>query len=324
MATQTERQKVILVGDGAVGSSYAYSMVNQGIAQEIGIVDIAKDKTKGDAIDLSDALAYTAPKTIYSAEYSDAKDADLVVITAGAPQKPGETRLDLVSKNLKILKSIVDPIVESGFDGLFLVAANPVDILTYATWKLSGFPKERVIGSGTSLDSARLRQRIGDMMNVNPQSVHAYMLGEHGDTEFVAWSHANVGGVKVTDWVKAQNDIEESRLTEIYEDVRDAAYKIINMKGATFYGIGASLARITKAIFNDENSVLPLSVFMEGQYGVNDIFIGAPAVIGRKGIKQIIEMPLDDEESQNMHASAKQLKEIVEKGFAETGIEGRQ
>lgn len=186
--TDKDHQKVILVGDGAVGSSYAYAMVLQGIAQEIGIVDIFKDKTKGDAIDLSNALPFTSPKKIYSAEYSDAKDADLVVITAGAPQKPGETRLDLVNKNLKILKSIVDPIVDSGFNGIFLVAANPVDILTYATWKLSGFPKNRVVGSGTSLDTARFRQSIAEMVNVDARSVHAYIMGEHGDTEFPVWS----------------------------------------------------------------------------------------------------------------------------------------
>lgn len=324
MSRSEEPQKVMLVGDGAVGSSFAFAMVQQGIAQEFGIIDVAKDKTKGDAIDLADAMPWTAPKNIYSAEYSDCKDADIVVITAGAPQKPGETRLDLVNKNLKILSSIVEPIVESGFQGIFLVAANPVDILTHVTWKLSGFPKDRVIGSGTSLDSARLKKNIAEMEHVDPRSVHAYMLGEHGDTEFPAWSHANVGGVKVTDWIAKHPEVGENKAEEIHKQVADAAYEIINLKGATFYGIGAALARIVKAILNDEHAVLPLSVQMEGEYGLKDLHIGTPAVVGRKGLEQVIELPLNAEEQAAMEASAKQLKEVMDKALAETGIKTRQ
>lgn len=188
MSKTQNHQKVILVGDGAVGSSYAYAMALQGIAEEFGIVDVVKERTEGDALDLIDATGYTYPKKIYSAEYSDCKDADLVVITAGAPQKPGETRLDLVNKNLRILSSIVKPIVDSGFQGVFLVAANPVDILTYATWKFSGFPTERVLGSGTSLDTARLRVAMADLTGIkDPRSMHAYIMGEHGDSEFAAY-----------------------------------------------------------------------------------------------------------------------------------------
>ncbi len=325
MSNQTkDRQKVLLVGDGAVGSSFAYALVLQGIAQEIGIVDIAKGKTQGDAIDLSNALPYTSPKKIYSAEYSDAADADVVVITAGAPQKPGETRLDLVNKNLKILKTIVDPIVESGFKGIFVVAANPVDILTYATWRLSGFPKERVVGSGTSLDTSRLRQEIADMVQVDARSVHAYIMGEHGDTEFAVWSHANIGGVKISEWVKQHPEMDENKLVQIFEDVRDAAYKIIDLKGATFYGIATALARITRAILNDEHAILPLSVYMDGDYGLNDIYIGTPAVLGREGVTNVIDIPLNDHESQAMHASADQLKKVLDDAFEATGIETRQ
>lgn len=316
-------QKVILVGDGAVGSSYAYAMALQGIAEEFGIVDVVKDRTEGDALDLADATALTYPKKIYSAEYSDCKDADLVVITAGAPQKPGETRLDLVNKNLKILSSIVKPIVESGFDGIFLVAANPVDILTHATWRMSGFPKDRVIGSGTSLDTGRLQKVIGEMEHVDPRSVNAYMLGEHGDTEFPAWSYNNVGGVKVSDWVKAHG-MDESKLEDIHKEVADMAYEIINKKGATFYGIGTASAMIAKAILNDEHRVLPLSVPMDGQYGLHDIHIGTPAVVGRKGLEQVIEMPLSDKEQELMTASADQLKKVMDKAFKETGVKVRQ
>ena len=315
--------KIILVGDGAVGSTYAFSLVQQGIAQELGIVDIIKERTQGDAIDLADATPWIAPKTIYSAEYSDAKDADLVVISAGAPQKPGETRLDLVNKNLKILSSIVEPVVESGFEGIFLVVANPVDILTHATWKMSGFPKDRVIGSGTSLDTGRLQKVIGEMEHVDPRSVNAYMLGEHGDTEFPAWSYNNVGGVKVSDWVKAHG-MDESKLEDIHKEVANMAYEIINKKGATFYGIGTASAMIAKAILDDEHRVLPLSVPMDGEYGLHDIHIGTPAVVGRKGLEQVIEMPLSDHEKELMKASADQLKKVMDKAFKETGVKVRQ
>lgn len=193
MTNAKKFQKVMLVGDGAVGSSYAFAMMHQGLAEEFVIVDVVKERTEGDALDLEDVQAFTSPKNVYSGEYSDAKDADLVVITAGAPQKPGETRLDLVNKNLKILSTIVKPIVDSGFDGIFLIAANPVDILTYATWKFSGFPKNKVIGSGTSLDTARLRAALGKKFNVDPRNVEAYIMGEHGDSEFAAYDEATIG-----------------------------------------------------------------------------------------------------------------------------------
>lgn len=317
-------QKVVLVGDGAVGSSYAFAMAQQGLAEEFAIVDIIKKRTEGDALDLEDATPFTAPKAIYSADYDTCKDADLVVITAGAPQKPGETRLDLVNKNLKILSSIVEPIVESGFNGIFLVAANPVDILTHATWRMSGFPKDRVIGSGTSLDTGRLQKVIGEMEHVDPRSVNAYMLGEHGDTEFPVWSYNNVGGVKVSDWVKAHPEVGENKLEAIHKEVADMAYDIINKKGATFYGIGTALAFITKAILNNEHRVLPLSVPMDGEYGLHDLHIGTLAVVGRHGLEQVIEMPLSADEQAKMEASAKQLKEVMDKAFKETGVKVRQ
>ena len=225
-----DHQKVIIVGDGAVGSSYAFALVTQNIAQEIGIIDIDRDKTEGDAIDLSHALAFTSPKKIYAASYEDCHDADIVVITAGAAQKPGETRLDLVNKNLKIFKKIVGDIMKSGFDGIFLVASNPVDILTYATWKFSGMSKNRVIGSGTSLDSARFRQAIAELVHVDARNVHGYILGEHGDTEFPVWSHANIGGLQIYEWVKDNPDVDEEALVDVFFKVRDAAYEIIEKK----------------------------------------------------------------------------------------------
>ena len=304
----TDNQKIILVGDGAVGSSYAFALVAQNIAQEIGIIDINRAKAQGDAMDLSHALAFTSPKKIYAADYSDAHDADIVVITAGAAQKPGETRLDLVHKNLKINRAVVKEIVASGFNGIFLVASNPVDILTYSTWKFSGFPKEKVIGSGTSLDSARFRQALSDLLEVDARNVHAYILGEHGDSEFPVWSHANVAGLPIYDWVMAHPEIDEEAMVNLFFSVRDAAYDIIEKKGATFYGIAVSLARITQAILDNENAVLPLSVYVNGEYGLDDIYIGSPAIINAQGIKQVIEIPLTDGEQDRMTASASQLK----------------
>lgn len=313
--TLKDHQKVILIGDGAVGSSYAFALVTQNIAQEVGIIDINTKKTEGDALDLTDALAWTSPKRIYAANYGDCHDADLVVITAGAPQKPGETRLDLVHKNLKINREVVNSVVASGFDGIFLVAANPVDILTYSTWKFSGFPKERVLGSGTSLDSARFRQKIAEMVGVDARNVHAYILGEHGDSEFPVWSHANVGGLQIYEWVKSNPDVDEEAMVNLFFSVRDAAYTIIDKKGATFYGIAVALARITRAILNDENAIFPVSAYLDDQYGQSDIYIGAPAVVNAKGVKTVIEIPLSDSEQDRMNASAKELKAVLTEAF---------
>ncbi|MDT2831277.1 L-lactate dehydrogenase [Vagococcus carniphilus] len=316
MANQnSNHQKIIVVGNGAVGSSYTFALVTQDIAQEVGIIDIDKNKAEGDAIDLSHALAFTSPKKIYAAEYSDCKDADLVVITAGTAQKPGETRLDLVNKNLNIFQGIVKSIVDSGFNGIFLVASNPVDILTYATWKFSGFPQHKVIGSGTSLDSARFRQTISELVGVDARNVHGYILGEHGDTEFPVWSHANIAGLQIYEWVKDHPEVDEEEMVNIFFKVRDAAYTIIEKKGATFYGIAVALARITKAILNDENAILPLSVYLDGHYGLNDIFIGAPAVINSNGVQNIVEIPLTDAEQEKFDYSAQKLKEVMDAAF---------
>ena len=308
-------QKVVLVGDGAVGSSYAFAMAEQGIAEEFAIVDIIKGRTEGDAMDLEDATAFTAPKNIYSADYDTCKDADLVVITAGAPQKPGETRLQLVDKNLKIIKSVVEPIVKSGFDGIFLVAANPVDILTYAVQKLSGFPKNKVVGSGTSLDSARLRVALGKKLHVDPRDVIANIMGEHGDSEFAAYSSATVGGKPLLDIAKDEG-ISEDELLKIEDEVRNKAYEIINRKGATFYGVATALMRISKAILRDENSVLPIGAPMNGEYGLNDLYIGTPAVVNASGVAKVIEVPLNDREKKAMADSAKQLEEVAKNGMA--------
>lgn len=304
-------EKIILIGDGAVGSSYAYSLVNQGIGQELGIIDIDDYKVEGDVMDLSSALAFTSPKKIYVADYDDCKDADLVVITAGAAQKPGETRIDLIEKNLKITKSIVEQVMNSGFDGLFLVASNPVDILSYAVYKFSGLPRHRVIGSGTSLDSARFRQQVAEKLDVDVRNVHGYIMGEHGDTEFPVWSHANVAGLQIVEWLEENPVDDEQQLVDIFFAVRDAAYHIIERKGATSYGIGVALTRITKAIFGNENAVIPLSVYLDGEYDEENIYIGTPSIINRNGLSKVIEIPLNDSEKRKMKHSASTLREYL-------------
>ena len=222
--------------------------------------------------------------------------------------------MDLVEKNLRITKQVVTEIVASGFDGIFLVAANPVDILTYATWKFSGFPKERVIGSGTSLDSARFRQALAEKLDIDARSVHAYIMGEHGDSEFAVWSHANVAGVNLEEFLKDSRGVKEEELVELFESVRDAAYSIIEKKGATFYGIAVALARITKAILDNENAVLPLSTFQEGQYeGVEGLYIGQPAIVGDKGIVRPVNIPLNDAELQKCKLQLNNLKLFLTK-----------
>lgn len=311
------KEKIIIIGDGAVGSSFGFACVTQGIGREIGIIDMNQDKADGDAMDLSDALAYTSPCDIYGASYSDCHDADIVVITAGAPQKPGETRLDLVNKNVRIMKNVIDNLMSSGFNGLILVASNPVDIMTYAAQKFSGLPKNRVFGSGTSLDSARFRKEISMLLNVDARNVHGYIMGEHGDSEFPAWSATNIGGLSIFEWVKSHREVDEETLVNIFFNVRNAAYEIIKRKGATYYGIGVALARITKAILNNEQSILPLSVALEGQYGLDDIYIGVPAVVGREGILNVIELDLNESEMNKLLNSANTLKEVQTEAMAQ-------
>ncbi|MGO2299273.1 L-lactate dehydrogenase [Paucilactobacillus nenjiangensis] len=315
MTKTPNHQKVVLIGDGAVGSSYAFAMAQQGLAEEFVIVDVIKERTEGDALDLEDVQAFTAPKNIYSGDYSDCSDADLVVITAGAPQKPGETRLQLVNKNLKIIQSIVKPIVDSGFDGIFVVAANPVDVLTYAVWKFSGFDKSRVIGSGTSLDSARLRVALAKKLNVDPRDVNANIMGEHGDSEFAAYSTATAGGVSVIQLAK-EAGVSFDDLLQIEDETRHKAYEIINRKGATYYGVATCLMRISRAILRDENAILPVGAALDGEYGLNDIFIGTPAVINGSGLAKVIEVKLDDREKDLMAKSAATLRQVTADGIA--------
>ncbi|TMU88283.1 L-lactate dehydrogenase [Bacillus sp. BHET2] len=307
--------KVALIGTGFVGSSYAFALLNQGIAHELVMIDLNKEKADGDARDLNHGLAFASPMKISAGDYSDCQDADLVVITAGANQQPGETRLDLVEKNVKIFKTIVDSVMASGFNGIFLVATNPVDILTYATWQYSGLPKERVIGSGTILDTARLRYLVGEHFDIDTRNIHAYIMGEHGDTEFPVWSHTTVGASHLSELIDMTQEDIQTKLDDIFVNVRDAAYQIIERKGATYYGIAMGLARITKAIFNNENSILTVSALLEGEYKQQDIYIGVPAIINREGIRKIVELPLNEKELAQFTHSAETLKNVMKKAI---------
>ena len=305
--------KIILIGTGAVGSSFAYASTLLGVGRELGIIDINEDKVEGEVMDLTDAISFTKPKNIYKADYSDCKDAEVVVITAGAAQKEGETRLDLVDKNLAIFKDMIGKVVESGFDGIFLIASNPVDILTYATWKYSGFPASKVIGTGTTLDSSRFKKEIAGLIGIDPRSVEAFIMGEHGDTEFPVWSHTNIGGLPIYEWVRNQSELDEKALLDTFEKSKNAAYEIIKKKGATFYGIGMALTALVRAIIDDENSVYSTSSYLKGEYGLDDIYLGVPTIIGKDGAKWVIEVPLTDIEKENMDKSAKTLKDIIDK-----------
>ncbi|MEK5176640.1 L-lactate dehydrogenase [Heyndrickxia sp. FSL W8-0496] len=305
--------RIVLVGTGAVGCSYAYSLINQGVAEELVLIDVNEAKAEGEAMDLNHGMPFApSPIRVWSGSYQDCATADLVVITAGLAQKPGETRLQLVEKNTKIFKQIVKSIMESRFNGIFLVATNPVDILTYVTWKESCLPKERVIGSGTVLDSARLRSALGKYFNVDTRNVHAAIIGEHGDTELPIWSHAMIGIEHLNAVLKRKGDLKKECLDEIFVNVRDAAYQIIERKGATYYGIGMSLVRITKAILNNENSILTVSAYLNGEYGQSDVYIGVPAVINRSGIREVVEIELNEKETEQFNHSVSVLKETMQ------------
>ncbi len=307
-----DTKKVAIVGVGMVGMSFAYAMLNQNICDELCLIDINKERAEGEAMDLSHGLPF-APSSmkIYSGDYNNCSDMDIIVICAGVPQLEGESRRDLLQKNYKVFKTIVKPIVEKGFSGVFLVASNPVDVMTKVVLDLSGFPPEKVIGSGTSLDTARLRFMIGDYFKVNPRNVHAYVMGEHGDSEFVAWSSAMISVLPIKK-LDSHTDKIMSELDEIAVNVRDSAYKIIKAKKATYYGIGMVLARLTRAILNDENSIFTVSAFLNGEYSQSGLYIGVPALINRNGVRKILEIPLDDTEKQKFADSAAVIKEMLE------------
>ena len=305
-----KKGKIVLVGTGFVGMSMAYSMLNRGGIEELILIDIDKNKTIGEEMDLSHGLPYAPQKMVIKAgDYADCKDAQVVVITAGIAQKPGQTRLELAETNTKIMKQITKDIMASGFDGIIVVASNPVDLMAYVVWKVSGLQKNKVIGSGTVLDTARLRYLMADYLKISSKNIHAYIMGEHGDSSFVPWKHAYVGCKKVIDVMKDNHHPMED-LKKIHEGVVNAAYEIIEKKKATYYGIGMALNRLVRAILDNENSILTVSTYLENQYGQDDIFIGVPAIINRNGVRELLELDLDKEEQEKLDKSCELIKQM--------------
>ncbi|MDQ8302748.1 L-lactate dehydrogenase [Enterococcus faecium] len=305
-------RKVVIVGTGFVGTSIAYAMINQGISNELVLIDVNQEKAEGEALDLLDGMAWGDENVaVWSGGYEECKDADIVVITAGINQKPGQSRLDLVKTNASIMRQIVKEIMGSGFDGIIVVASNPVDILTYIAWNESGLPTSRVIGTGTTLDTTRFRKEIALKLKVDPRSVHGYILGEHGDSEVAAWSHTTVGGKPVFEIVEKDHRIAQDELDVIADKVRNAAYEIIDRKKATYYGIGMSTARIVKAILNNEQSVLPVSAYLTGEYDEKDIFTGVPSIVDENGVREVVELSINEEEKAMFSKSTSALREVL-------------
>ncbi|WP_278189282.1 L-lactate dehydrogenase [Allobaculum mucilyticum] len=298
-----KKRRIMLVGAGFVGMSFAYSMLHERGIDEMVLVDANTDKAEGEAMDLTDGLVYADTKMkIYSGSYADAEYCDIVVLTAGAAQKPGQSRLDLVKINAKITKSICEELKKNKFKGILVVANNPVDIMSYVAWKSSGLPKEHIIGSGTVLDTARLRVELADELGFDPANIHAYILGEHGDSSFVSWTNCYIGCKSLLEYLDEKH-ISLGRLQTVYEDVRDKAYKIIDRKKATYYGIGLSLKRIVTAILNNERCILPVSSYQNGEYGKSGYFIGTPTVIGSDGAVQILTLPLNENDQNRFNNS---------------------
>ena len=306
-------RKAATIGCGFVGASSAFSLVHKGLFSELVLIDANHAKAEGEAMDLSHGRPFTSPMKIYAGSYDDISDCSLIIITAGANQKPGETRLDLVHKNVAIFKSIIPEITKRNFEGILLIVANPVDILTYAALKISGYPKERVLGSGTVLDSARFRYLLSEHLNVDSRSVHAYIIGEHGDSELAVWSSANVSGIGINDFCELRGHYEhDEAMDRIYRTVRDSAYEIIERKGATYYGVAMAVSRIAESIIRNEHSVLPVSSLMEGEYGLTDLCISVPTIVSAKGAEQVLEIPLSQEEKEKLQKSAAELKKVLD------------
>lgn len=306
-------QKAAIIGCGFVGSSSAFSLMQRGLFSELVLLDANQKKAEGEAMDLSHGRPFAHPMKIYAGTYDDISDCALIIITAGANQKPGETRLDLVHKNVAIFKSIIPEITKRNFEGILMIVANPVDILTYAALKISGYPKERVFGSGTVLDTARFRYLLSEHLNVASRSVHAYIIGEHGDSELAVWSGANVSGIHINDFCELRGHFSHDEAMErIYKTVRDSAYEIIERKGATYYGVAMAVARIAESIVRDERSVLSVTSLMEGEYGLKDLCISVPTIVSQKGAEQVLEIPLSEKEQAELKKSAEELHKVLE------------
>lgn len=304
--------KAVIVGCGFVGSASAFSLMQSGLFTELVLIDSDSKRAEGEALDISHGIPFSKPMKIQAGDYDEVKNAGIVIVTAGANQQPGETRLDLVKKNINIFKTIIPEIKKRNFNGILLIVANPVDILTYAAVKLSGLPENRVIGSGTVLDTARLKYAIGRHLNVDSRSVHAFIIGEHGDSEISVWSSANVSGVPLNNFCEMRGHYDHQNATEkIATDVKNSAYEIISMKKATNYGIAMSVKRICEAIVRNERSILPVSTIMHGEYGISDVSLSMPAIVGKDGIETLVPISLSFDELSKLQESAHALKNIL-------------
>lgn len=305
-------RKVAVIGCGFVGSSSAFALMQSGLFSEMVLIDADTKRAEGEAMDISHGISFARPMQIYAGNYDDITDAAIIVITAGANQKPDETRLDLIKKNAAIMKSIVGEIKKRDFGGILLIVSNPVDILTFIALKESGYPSNRVIGSGTVLDTGRFKYLLGEHLDVDSRSVHAFIIGEHGDSELAAWSNARIGGLKVNDFCELRGHFNhEQSMKKIFENVRNSAYEIIERKHATYYGIAMAVKRICEAIVRNEKSILPVSSLMTGEYGLNDVVLSIPAVVGETGVQKVIPIELNDEELTKLKDSANILKDIA-------------
>ncbi|HTZ96235.1 MAG TPA: L-lactate dehydrogenase [Terriglobales bacterium] len=304
--------RVAIIGVGNVGATFAYALLLSGLAAEIVLIDSNHARAEGEAMDLNHALPFTHPTRVWAGDYSDCAGAIVTVLTAGAPQDPGETRLDLLKKNAAIWSQIVPQAVKPNPNGILLIATNPVDVLTYAAWKLSGFPPERVIGSGTILDTARFRYLLSQHFAVDARSVHAYIVGEHGDSEVPVWSSANIAGMRLQQFCQAHRiPYDPQAMENIFLQTRDAAYQIIERKGATYYAVAAGLMRITQAILRNQRTVLSVSSLIRDYHGLNDVCFSLPTVIDRGGVEQVIQLELDAEETEKLRQSAQVLQKII-------------
>ena len=310
------KPKVSIIGCGNVGMRYAYALMIKGIVRKIVITDVDKNRLEGEVMDLSHGAPYLSPVEVVAGDYKDIAGSDLVVITAGRRQRPGQTRIELVKDNVEVYRNIVPQIMKYAPNAIILVVTNPVDILSYAAYKFSGKPVKKVIGSGTVLDSARFRFLIAKHCNVDARNIHAYILGEHGDTEFPVWSKAMIGGILFSDYCRVCDNRKDCRhdklyINKVFSEVRDSAYKIIEKKGETSYGIGLAMVRITQAILKDENAILPVSSLVEDYLGVNDVYLSLPAILNKNGIREVLKIDLNKKEQEDFKKSALAIKSVI-------------
>lgn len=311
-----DKQKCAIIGCGFVGSSIAFSLMESGLFSTMVLMDINREKAEGEVMDLSHGLPFASPMHIYAGDYSDLKDCFLIIITAGAGQKQGESRMTLVDRNVAIYRDMIPKIAKVNREAILLIVSNPVDILTYAAWKLSGFPPQRVIGSGTVLDTARLKTLLGSYLNVDSRSIHAFIIGEHGDSELAVWSSANVSGVDLSDFCDICGTCRGDSLNRLYLEVRDSAYRVIERKGATYYGIAMAVRRIAQALVRDEHSVLTVTSYINGHYGVEDLYLGIPSVVGSGGAERVLDIALSEQEHAQLMHSVQTLRSVLrEVGF---------